>query len=415
MIHRHLVRPLLLAVLPLFAACGNDAADSSKTAGRSESAREADGNSVREVSLVRAESARLSRTVSVSGTLAADEQAELALKVAGRIAALNVDLGSPVRRGQVLARLIPSDFELRIQQAEDALAQAQARLGLAPGSAATAARPEASSGAKEALAVLEQAKVSQRRMQSLFDQGLISRSELDSANAALGVADARYDQAMEEARNRQGLLDQRRSELEIARKALADSVLTAPFDGTIRERQASVGDYVAVGQTVVVLVKVHPLRLRLAVPEREATALRRGQKVELTVEGDPAVHAGTVRRLSPAITESNRTLLVEAEVPNPTGSLRPGAFARAEIVVEDEADAPPAVLVPSSAVVSFAGIYKVLKVENGKAVEQRVKLGRRSGDRVEVIEGVTADEALVSQPGNLVNGEPVKVIDAQAG
>src|SRR4029078_13700531 len=126
-------------------------------------------------------------------------------------------------------------------------------------------------------------------------------------------------------------------------------------------------------------------------------------------------HSGLVTRLSPAISETNRTLLIEAEVPNPDGALRPGAFAPAEILVQPEADAPPAVLVPASAVVSFAGIYKVLKVEAGKAVEQRVKLGRKAGDRVEVLEGVEADEALVAQPGNLVNGEPVKVIDAKAG
>jgi len=214
-------------------------------------------------------------------------------------------------------------------------------------------------------------------------------------------------EAVETARTRQGLLAQRKSELEIARQQLADSVLRAPFDGAIRERLASAGDYVAAGAPVVVLVQVHPLRLRLAVPEREASGVKIGQPVQLTVEGDPARHTGRIARISPSITEDNRTLLVEAEVPNRSGGLRPGSFARAEIIVEA---ADPAVLVPASAIVSFAGIDKVIGVEHGKAVEKRVRTGRRSGDRVEIVEGIKPGEAVVLQPGNIVTGETVKVV-----
>ena len=111
-------------------------------------------------------------------------------------------------------------------------------------------------------------------------------------------------------------------------------------------------------------------------------------------------------RISPAINEENRTLLVEAEVPNQDGRLRPGAFARAEIVTESE---DPAVLVPSSSVISFAGIEKVMSVEDGHAVEKRVKTGRRAGDRVEILEGIAAGEPVVLEPGNLVGGQPVRV------
>jgi RND family efflux transporter MFP subunit len=118
------------------------------------------------------------------------------------------------------------------------------------------------------------------------------------------------------------------------------------------------------------------------------------------------VHAGRIARLAPAIQEDTRTLLVEAEVPNERGQLRAGAFARAEIVTVAE---EPAVLVPASAVVTFAGIEKVLTVRDGRAVETRVRTGRREGDLVEIVDGLTAGDAVVAEPGNLASGQPVAV------
>ena len=134
--------------------------------------------------------------------------------------------------------------------------------------------------------------------------------------------------------------------------------------------------------------------------------MRAGQTVRVRVEGDATDHAGRVVRLSPAITEDSRTLAVEVEVPNRAGRLRPGAFATADIVVDV---AEMAVIVPASAIVTFAGIDKVVTIENGKALEKRVELGRREGDRVEVVEGLRAGERVVVEPGNLVSGDRVEV------
>lgn len=360
----------------------------------------------REVRLGQAEQAKLSRTVPVAGALAADEQAELGMKVAGRLASIAVDLGSRVRRGQAIARLIPTDSQLRVTQAENALEQARAQLGLAPGEPIRRVAPEQTALVKQATANLTQARLTRDRMARLFQEQLIPQSDFDAAEAALQVADGRYQEAVETARVRYALLEQRVSELRIARQQLADTILTAPFDGVVSERRSSVGDYLAVGDPVVVLVRVHPLRLRLELPERDVFGVRVGQPVTLTVEGDPGEHTGRVARISPAINEENRTLLVEAEVPNQDGRLRPGAFVRAEIVTESE---DPAVLVPSSSVISFAGIEKVMSVEDGHAVEKRVKTGRRAGDRVEILEGIAAGEPVVLQPGNLVGGQPVRV------
>jgi len=389
----------------LLAGCGGDPAQARGREGKRDG-KEGDGNA-REVRLAKAEKGRLSRIVAVAGTLAADEQAELSFKIPGRLAGIYVDIGTPVRRGQVVARLVPTDFELRARQSESALQQARSQLGLPPDAPDSAVAPEQTAGVKQAAATLKAAQLTRDRMARLFEQQLIPRSDLDAAEAALGVADGRYQEAVETARTRQGLLAQRRSEVAIAGQQLADSVLAAPFEGVIRDRSVTAGTYVAAGTPVAVLVRVHPLRLRLAVPEREAAGVRVGQPVNLTVEGDPAKHTGRVARISPAISEENRTLMVEAEIPNRDRGLRPGSFARAEIVVQA---GDSAVLVPASSIVAFAGIEKVIGVAGGKAVEKRVKTGRRTGDRVEIVDGVAPGDSVVLEPGNIVSGEAVRVV-----
>src|SRR5436305_6621067 len=290
----------MLALPVLLAGCGGDAAGAGararaegKTAGKA-------AGPAREVRLANAEEGRLARTVEVSGTLAADEQTQLGFKIAGRLERLLVDIGSPVRRGQVVARLVAIDFELKVRQAETALQQARTSLGLAADGTSDAVDPEQTAGAKQAAATLKQSRLNRDRMGKLFDEQLIPRSDLETADANLGVAEGRYQEAVETARTRQALLSQRRSELAIAQQQLADSVLTAPFDGAVRERLVNAGDYLAAGAPVAVLVRVDPLRLRLAVPEREAAGIRVGQPVELTVEGVAAGHTGHIARISPS-------------------------------------------------------------------------------------------------------------------
>jgi RND family efflux transporter MFP subunit len=399
---------LLLSGIFLAACGGGDRTAAASNSPSDKGERRGAGESLtpREVRVVRAEMGNLARTVVVSGTLGADEEAEIGPKIPGRLTTLAVDLGDRVRRGQVLARLSPTDLELRVRQAENALQQARAQLGL-PTNGDGRVDPVDTAVVKQAAANLTQARLTEARMVRLLEQQLISQQDFEAAQAALQVAEARYQEAVETARTRQALVGQRTSELEIARQALRDSTVTAPFDGMIRERMAGVGDYVAVGQPVVALVRIDPLRLRLEVPEREAAGVRGGQPVRLTVEGAPGTHEGRVARISPAIREESRTLLVEAEVPNPAGRLRPGSFAKAEIVTQTD---EPAVLVPTSSVVSFAGIEKVLGVADGKAVEKRVKTGRRAGDRVEILEGTAAGDVVVVEPGNLVDGQPVTIV-----
>ena len=100
-------------------------------------------------------------------------------------------------------------------------------------------------------------------------------------------------------------------------------------------------------------------------------------------------------------------LLVEADVRN-DGKLRPGSFARAEIVTND---AKMAVAVPSKAIVTFAGIEKVIVVQNGKALEKPITTGRRNGDLTEIVAGVNVGEQVIVDPGNLQSGMTVQVVD----
>lgn len=393
--------PTILSIL-LLAAVAGCGPDSSATASPPKGQAPK-----REVRVVPAAETRVPRMVAVTGTLAAEDQIVLSLKVTGRLAELAVDLGSPVRRGQVVARLDPTDFRLRLEQVEAAIQQARVRLGLPPQGSDDSVKPEQTSLVRQARAVLDEARLNRERMARLAERELIARAQLDTAVAGELVAEGRYQDAVEEARNRQAVLVQRRSELELARQQADDTVLRAPLDGMIRERRASVGEYLAAGTPIATLVRIHPLRLVLAVPERAAAGIRAGQEVRVNVEGDPNIYRGRVARLSPSIQEQSRTLTVEAEVPNEQGRLRPGAFAKTDIVLAAD---QPAVFVPASAIVVFAGIEKVLTVREGRSVEVRVQTGRREGDRVEIVTGLRAGEPVVVEPGNLVGGQAVSVV-----
>jgi RND family efflux transporter MFP subunit len=384
-----------VAALGVLPACGQDRADATAPA---------KADTPRPVRIVTAIAERLPRAIVATGTLAAEDQVVLNTKVAGRLAELPVDLGSVVRAGDVVAVLDLTDFRLRVEQAETALVQARARLGVPLDGSADTIVPGRTALVRQAEAVLAQARTQRDRLASLHAQGILSKSELDSAEADFRVAEAKRQEAEEEVRNRQALVAERRAALGLAQQQMADATLRAPFDGVVRERHLSIGGYLAVGAPVATIVRVHPLRLRLAVPEREAGSVRVGQSVRLRAEAEGASAEGRVVRLSPAIDETQRTLMVEAEIPNTEGALRPGAFATAEIVIDPEAEA---VLVPSAALVSFAGVTKVMGVADGRVVEKRVRTGRRTGDRVEVLEGLRAGEAVVLEPGNLTSGQAV--------
>ena len=392
----------LLAVVVAAAGCTGEPTVSASAAASTD--KPAAATPARAVKVFQAVEQRVPRTVASTGALAADDTVVLGVKVPGRLLEQAVDLGTRVRRGQLVARIDATDYKLRVEQAEAALQQARARLGLTLTGTDEQVDPEKTSIVRQARAVLDEARLSRERSRKLLEQNLIARAQDDTAEANLGVAEARYHDAIEEVRNRQATLTQRRSELELARQQLVDTTLVSPFDGAVSMKQAAVGEYLAAGAPVATLVRTHPLRLRLPVPEREAVGVRVGHTVRLTVEGDATVYQGKIVRLSPIVQEQNRTLLVEAEVPNPNAVLKPGAFARAEIVTEGS---QPVIRIPAASLVTFAGIEKVLAVRQGKIVEIRVQTGRRANDSIEIVTGLKPGETVVLEPSNLAPGQAV--------
>jgi len=366
-----------------------------------------DAKDARQVKTVAVAETPFGETVTANGTLAAFDQTTVSVKVPGRLRSISVDLGTVVSKGQVIAQLEPEDYKLRVQQAEASLSQARARLGLAPDAADDNVDPEQTATVRQARAVLDEARFNRDRAGKLVEQGVIAKADFDTANAAFKVAEGRYQDAYEEIRNRQGVLAQRRTEVALARQQLKDTAVYAPLDGIVQEKKASTGEYLAAGAPVVDIVKMDPLRLRAQIPERESRNVQSGQSVRVTVEGDPNVYIGQIRRLSPVIAEQNRMLVVEADVRN-NGRLRPGSFARAEIVTNDS---KMAITVPNNAIVTFAGIEKVIVVQNGKALEKPITTGRRSGEWTEIVSGINLGEKVIIDPGNLQSGQAVAVVE----
>ena len=386
----------------------------------------------REVPTARAEIGPWERSLRAVGSLAAFEEATIATKVPGRLVELRVDLGSPIHAGEVLARIDRRDYELAVARSEAALGRARAALGLPAQGEDDRVDPEATAAVREARAVLAERASNRERVQTLSGSGVASQSARDEAESSFRVAESRLQNALENVAALQAALVERRAELAIARAALSDTDIVAPFEGATLERLAGTGDFLSAGDPIARVARLDPLRLRLSIPEREGGQVRIGQTVRLLLEGSEDVHAGTIARISPAVGERNRALLVEAEVSNPAtdapgdgaaaggdgepanGShrpatrgraLRPGAFARAEVVVDPAARA---LFVPLEAVTSFAGIDKVIAIEDGRAVERRVVLGRRDERRVEVVSGLEPGAEVVLSPGGLQAGTPVR-------
>ena len=393
----------------LVTACqGDPPASAQQKRPRGEASTPPEAGTPRQVKTAQVAAKPLERATVALGSLMAYDQATISVKVPGRLRSIAVDLGSVVQRGQLIAQIDPQDYHLRVQQAEAALAQARARLGLPPTGTNDRVDLEQTNTVRQARVLADEARAHRERQQKLAEEGVIARAQLDTAEASYKVALSRFDDAREEIHNRLAILAQRRSELDLARQQLADTSVYVPFDGAIQERRASVGEYLGVGAPLATIVRMDPLRMRAEVPEREAPNVRVGQTVRVTTEGDPNTYTGRIARLSPTITPQNRMLVVEAEVSNTGGALRPGSFARAEIVTDDHS---MSLTVPTRAIVAFAGVEKVIVVKDGKAVEKPVKTQRRTAEWTEVVSGVTAGEMVVIEPGNLQSGQSVAVVE----
>ena len=247
-----------------------------------------------------------------------------------------------------------------------------------------------------------------KRAQQLYDQKLLSQSDFDQRSLQLEATRRQYDVAKNGAAQQYQAWMGAKARVTVAEKALADSVVRAPFAGAVGERFVSVGDYVSRGTKVASVVRIDPLRVELTVPEQYVSAVAAGRTVTFEVDAYPnETFTGQVRYVSPAVTAATRAMTLEAIVPNGNGRLKPGFFATAQI---EEADKRPGILVPSTAVRTISGTARVFVIVNDRAEERVVMTGQVSGDQIELASGVKAGERVATTGINqLVDGVKVTV------
>jgi membrane fusion protein (multidrug efflux system) len=301
--------------------------------------------------VARAERTELGTLLQLSGGLRAVDSAMVKAKVAAEVKQLSVREGDRVQAGQLLGRLDATEVQLRLRQAQDNVAAAQAQV--------------------------DTAQRSFENNRALVGQGFISRNALDtSANSLAGA---------------QASLQAARAAAELAKKAVADTEIRAPITGLVAQRLVQPGERIAIDGRLVEIVDLRRIELEAAVAPEDVLHLRVGQTARVFIDGLPEPVAARVARIAPSAMTGTRSVLAYLALAQSEG-LRQGLFARATVQMQSR----PALVVPASAVRDDQARPYVLAVENGLAVARPVKLGARgevllAGQRetaVEVLEGL---------------------------
>ncbi|HEY0172779.1 MAG TPA: efflux RND transporter periplasmic adaptor subunit [Pyrinomonadaceae bacterium] len=406
----------LVAALGLGAAsCGGSSAQANK---KGETPAAAATPQAVDVTTAPAVARDLPRFIEATGSLAADEQTDVAPIVGGRVVSVGVDLGSFVQKGQVIAQLDAGDARLRLEQAQAALAQAnsnvaqaEARIGLRAGQRFDPVRVAEVGAAR---AGFDLAEKNLRRHEQLLESGDISRAAYDQQRAQRDQLREQYQAALAQANQSYAAVQTARAATQAARvsveqaqKGVRDVTIYSPISGFVTERTADVGEFVSTSMKIATVVRTNPLRVRIDVPEQAIATVRPGQSVSVSVSTYPdRSFAGRVARVSPNVSQQSRTLTVEAEVQNGENLLKPGQFATIRVLMPQS---DPAVLVPSRAVRTDGTTARVFVIRDGVAQERLVATGRQDGDLVEVKGNVTADELVAtSNVEQLADGAPVR-------
>jgi multidrug efflux pump subunit AcrA (membrane-fusion protein) len=334
----------------------------------------------------------ISRFVAATGTLTAEEQADVSAEVAGRVVATPVERGTLVREGAELIRISDTEVRAQVQEAEANAAQIQARLAFGGSESFDIDRVPEVANAK-ASDDLAQAEFARARM--LSEKQLLSAADFDRSRTQADAARRQYDIARNNAEQQYQSLLAAQARLTLARKALTDTVVRAPFAGAVEQRFVSIGDYVSRGTKAVSVVRINPMRVELTVPGQYLASLAPGRTVSLEVDAYPGrTFTGKIRYVSPSLKADSRALVIEAVVPNENGALKPGFFATAQI---EQASATPAILVPSTAIRTTTGTSRVFVVSSGGTVEERiVTTGQTAGDLTEVTSGLARAEIVAT-------------------
>jgi len=393
-------RDLLVLLLPLLVAVGCSSNKQNVEAATTKTPE------APAIAVARAELRQSDRSISVTGSLAADESVTISPEIKGRVRAINYDFGQAVRKGQVVAEIDPTEYQIQVERSKAALAQALARLGLTPGQENTP--PESTANVRQARAQLEDAKSKFDSAEKLVKSGDISRERYVELEKQYIGRKAAFDATQDELHTLWSSMEGLRADVELAQKHVADCALRAPFDGTVSQKHVSPGQYIMENAPVVTLVKSWPLRLRVEVPENAAGTVRPGSTLTFVTDAAPGItfHA-KVRELNPALDARSRSLTVEARLAENDARLRPGMFVQVRLITQPNASI---IVVPRRAIYTVAGLSKIFVIRDGRAIEQRVPPGRDLDGFVEVPQGTlqAGEPVAVSNLMQLVNGAAVR-------
>ena len=407
--------PLLLVILALQSCNGSsDSAQKSQGGGQRGAGRGGRGRGEAvQIKSTTPTRIAIQRVVDLSGSLISPDQVRVSSEVDGTVATVNADLGQEVQAGQVLIQLDTRELQLAVERAESALRQTEAQLGIDSSRPGVIPPDEQVASVRTALATREDAKVKLATTQELVNKGLSARTDLDTNDTRLKVAEAAVQLALENVRSLRASLQDRRANYELAKKKVADASIRAPASGTIAERLVQKGEYIRANTQVATIVQLNPLKLQTAVQEKYADVIRRNLRVQFTVEPFPNdVFEGRVSNISPAVTQQTRSFPVEILVSNNSGKLKPGFFAKGTILTQRDENV---LAVPQEAVSTLAGVSSVFVIEDGAVRQQNITLGVQEGNFWEVMDGLKGTETLAASNLNeITTGMKVTVGDAVA-
>jgi HlyD family secretion protein len=389
------------------------------------------------VGVVKPERHDLEVTLSYTGDILPNRQTPIFAKTSGYIREIPVEKGQFVRAGDLLVEVEPTEMEAARDQARAALATALAALQVArsnlEGARANLLNQQAV--LSRAHAVLGNDQRQAERMADLFAKGFVSAQERDNARTAYESAQAavRAQEAQVEVARVQihtaesqvalaeSQVEQQRAALRMAQMRLDETRIAAPFSGYVSQKHLEVGAAVNsqaaassnASVAILTMQDIDPVRIQIEVPEREVPRVRPGNRVRLTTDAYPDRRfTGAVARVVHALDPRTRTMGLEVDIPNPEHQLKPGMYARAELVLEVR---PGALLVPLEALNSAGPRPTLLVVRDDKVVTVPVELGAPDGPRVQIAAGLRSDDQVVVQGKDLVReGQTVKVTPAKS-
>lgn len=394
--------PLLVCLL-LITGCGeNSSADSNPPVPK------------REVIVFPAYKGNLAEKLSLTGTLMATQEVKITSKIPGRVDEVPVEECAFVKAGDVLIQLEKNELALAVAQAEAAVAAAEA--GLAKVLAGT--RKEKIDQAKAALAQaranVDICKITYERMTKLLKDRSISGTKYDEAKAHYDSALAQYKSAqahlemaktgatredIEMARTQVG---QAGAALATARRQLQNATITSPIDGFVAHKNVEPGEVVSPpimpGKALLDVVDMSSLKTKVNISENRIKDVRLGQEAIITLDGFPGeTFPGKVSMISPVVDARSRTFKAEVLIKNPFNRLKPGMFARVQLVLTKRTDV---IIVPVKAITEDKKGKAVFLAVNGTAKVRPVTLGISNGIDIEVISGVNQGDRVIVE-GNL--------------